>query len=114
MRQSIARSRNEIDQARLLCEKAAWTIDQHGNKEAHQLVSQIKTVAPTVACDVIDRAIQVHGGAGVSDDIPLARLYAWHRAMRIFDGPDEVHMRSIARAEIGRDKSSFAAAVTVV
>jgi acyl-CoA dehydrogenase len=69
-------------------------------------------VAPTVACDVIDRAIQVHGAAGVSDDTPLARLYAWHRAMRIFDGPDEVHVRTIARAEIGREKSSFAAAVT--
>jgi acyl-CoA dehydrogenase len=112
VRESIAKSRNEIDQARLLCEKAAWTIDQHGNKAAHLLVSQIKTVAPTVACDVIDRAIQVHGAAGVSDDTPLARLYAWHRAMRIFDGPDEVHMRTIARTEIGRDKTAFAAAVT--
>jgi acyl-CoA dehydrogenase len=112
VRESIAKSRNEIDQARLLCEKAAWTIDQHGNKAAHLLVSQIKTVAPTVACDVIDRAIQVHGAAGVSDDTPLARLYAWHRAMRIFDGPDEVHMRTIARTEIGREKSAFAVAVT--
>jgi alkylation response protein AidB-like acyl-CoA dehydrogenase len=109
---AIAKSRNEIDQARLLCEKAAWTIDQHGNRAAHLLVSQIKAVAPQVACDVIDRAIQVHGGAGVSDDTALARMYAWHRAMRIFDGPDEVHMRSIARAEIGREKSAFAAAVT--
>ncbi|MDT5011448.1 MAG: acyl-CoA dehydrogenase [Mycobacterium sp.] len=112
VRESIARSRNEIDQARLLCEKAAWTIDQHGNKAAHVLVSQIKAVAPTVACGVIDRAIQVHGGAGVSDDTPLARLYAWHRAMRLFDGPDEVHVRTIARAEVGGEKSAFAAAVT--
>ena len=112
VRESISKSRNEIDQARLLCEKAAWTIDQHGNKAAHLLVSQIKAVAPRVACDVIDRAIQVHGGAGVSDDTPLARLYSWHRAMRIFDGPDEVHMRTVARAEIGREKSAFAAAVT--
>jgi acyl-CoA dehydrogenase len=112
VQQSIAKSRNEIDQARLLCEKAAWTIDQYGNKAAHLLVSQIKAVAPQVACDVIDRAIQVHGAAGVSDDTPLARLYGWHRAMRIFDGPDEVHLRSIARAEIRREKSSFAAAVT--
>ncbi|KAA1249802.1 acyl-CoA dehydrogenase [Mycobacterium simiae] len=109
---AIAQSRNEIDQARLLCEKAAWTIDQHGNKEARHLVAMIKAVAPQVACDVIDRAIQVHGAAGVSDDTPLARLYSWHRAMRIFDGPDEVHMRSIARAELGREKSPFAAAVT--
>ena len=112
VREAIAKSRNEIDQARLLCEKAAWTIDQHGNKGAHVLVAQIKSVAPQVACDVIDRAIQVHGGAGVSDDFPLARLYSWHRAMRLFDGPDEVHMRTIARAELGGEKSAFAAAVT--
>lgn len=112
VQQAIAKSRNEIDQARLLCEKAAWTIDQHGNKAARHLVSMIKAVAPQVACDVIDRAIQVHGAAGVSDDTPLARLYGWHRAMRIFDGPDEVHLRSIARAELGREKSAFAAAVT--
>ncbi|AGZ51622.1 acyl-CoA dehydrogenase [Mycobacterium kansasii] len=112
VQQAIAKSRNEIDQARLLCEKAAWTIDQHGNKEARHLVAMIKAVAPQVACDVIDRAIQVHGAAGVSDDTPLARLYSWHRAMRIFDGPDEVHLRSIARAELGREKSAFASAVT--
>ena len=112
IRQQIAQSRNEIDQARLLTEKAAWTIDQHGNKEARNLVAQIKAVAPQMACNVIDRAIQVHGAAGVSDDTPLARLYGWHRAMRIFDGPDEVHMRSIARAELGREKSAFASAVT--
>jgi acyl-CoA dehydrogenase len=112
IQQQVAQSRNEIDQARLLCEKAAWTIDSHGNKEARNLVAQIKAVAPQMACDVIDRAIQVHGAAGVSDDTPLARLYGWHRAMRIFDGPDEVHMRSIARAELGREKSAFAAAVT--
>ena len=77
VQQQIALSRNEIDQARLLCHKAAWTIDQHGNKsrEAQTQVAQIKAVAPQMACDVIDRAIQVHGGAGVSDDFPLARLY---------------------------------------
>ncbi|VBA32211.1 acyl-CoA dehydrogenase family protein [Mycobacterium attenuatum] len=112
VQQAIAKSRNEIDQARLLCEKAAWTIDQHGNKEARHLVAMIKAVAPQVACDVIDRAIQIHGAAGVSDDTPLARLYSWHRAMRIFDGPDEVHLRSIARAELGREKSVLAAAAT--
>jgi acyl-CoA dehydrogenase len=107
---AIALSRNEIDQARLLCEKAAWTIDQHGNKEARNLVAQIKAVAPQMSCNVIDRAIQVHGGAGVSDDFPLARMYGWQRAMRIFDGPDEVHLRSIARDEIGREPSAVAAA----
>ncbi len=105
MRESIAKSRNEIDQARLLCEKAAWTIDQHGNKAAHLLVSQIKAVAPQVACNVIDRAIQVHGAAGVSATTSRwPGCTSWHRAMRMFDGPDEVHMRTIARAEIGREK----------
>ena len=114
VQQQIAQSRNEIDQTRLLCHKAAWVIDQHGNKskEARQLVAQIKAVAPQMACDVIDRAIQVHGAAGICDDVPLARLYGWHRAMRLFDGPDEVHMRTIARAELGKEKSAFAAAVT--
>jgi alkylation response protein AidB-like acyl-CoA dehydrogenase len=109
---AVAQSRNEIDQSRLLCEKAAWTIDQHGNKAARNLVAQIKAVAPLMACAVIDRAIQVHGAAGVSDDTVLARLYGWHRAMRIFDGPDEVHIRTVARAELGREKTAFATAVT--
>ena len=108
----IALSRNEIDQARMLCEKAAWTIDQQGNRAAFALVSQIKSVAPQMACTVIDRAIQVHGGAGVSEDFPLARMYGWQRAMRIFDGPDEVHFRTIAKAELGREPSAMAAAVT--
>jgi acyl-CoA dehydrogenase len=114
VQQQVALSRNEIDQARLLCHKAAWVIDQHGNKskEAQQLVAMIKAVAPQMACNVIDRAIQVHGAAGISDDTVLARLYGWHRAMRLFDGPDEVHMRTVARAELGREKSAFAAAVT--
>ncbi|AGB20523.1 acyl-CoA dehydrogenase [Mycobacterium sp. JS623] len=114
VQQQVALSRNEIDQARLLCHKAAWTIDQHGNrsKDAQQQVAMIKAVAPQMACNVIDRAIQVHGAAGISDDTVLARLYGWHRAMRLFDGPDEVHMRTIARNELGREKSAFAAAVT--
>jgi acyl-CoA dehydrogenase len=112
VQQQVALSRNEIDQARLLCHKAAWVIDQKGNKEARNEVAMIKAVAPQMACNVIDRAIQVHGAAGISDDFPLARLYGWHRAMRLFDGPDEVHIRSIARAELGREKSAFAAAVT--
>ena len=110
VQQQIALSRNEIDQARLLCEKAAWTIDQHGNRAAFALVSQIKSVAPQMSLNVIDRAIQIHGGAGVSDDFPLARMYGWQRAMRIFDGPDEVHIRTIARAELGREPGPMAAA----
>jgi len=114
VRESIALSRNQIDQTRLLCHKAAWTIDEHGNKskDAQVLVAQIKAVAPKMACDVIDRAIQVHGAMGICDDVPLSRMYAWHRAMRLFDGPDEVHMRTIARAELGREKSAFSRAVT--
>ncbi len=114
VQQQVAQSRNEIEQSRMLCHKAAWTIDRHGNrsKDAQQLVAMIKAVAPQMACNVIDRAIQVHGAAGVSDETVLARLYGWHRAMRLFDGPDEVHMRTIARAELGREKSAFAAAVT--
>lgn len=112
VREQIALSRNQIDQTRMLCHKAAWTIDQVGNKhkDAQLLVAQIKAVAPKMACDVIDRAIQVHGGMGICDDVPLARMYGWHRAMRLFDGPDEVHMRTIARAELGKEKSALAAA----
>lgn len=108
----VALSRNEIDQARLLCQRAAWVIDKKGNKQARNEVAQIKAVAPQMACNVLDRAIQVHGAAGISDDTVLARLYGWHRAMRLFDGPDEVHIRSIARAELGRAQTAFASAVT--
>jgi acyl-CoA dehydrogenase len=100
VQERIAWSRIEIEQARALCHKAAWTIDTQGNKEARHLVAMVKVAVPTIVCGVIDRAIQVHGGAGVSDDTPLAEMYGWHRAMRIFDGPDEVHLRSIARHEL--------------
>jgi acyl-CoA dehydrogenase len=100
IQERIARSRLEIDQARAICHLAAATIDTQGNKAARHLVSMAKVAVPQAACDVIDRAIQVHGGAGVSDDTPLAEMYAWHRAMRIFDGPDEVHLRTLARHEL--------------
>jgi acyl-CoA dehydrogenase len=100
--QQIAESRLEIEQARLLCHQAAWTIDTQGNKAARDLVAMAKVAVPRAATTVIDRAIQVHGGAGVSDDTPLAVMYGWHRAMRLFDGPDEVHVRSIARGELRR------------
>ncbi|WP_019749711.1 acyl-CoA dehydrogenase family protein [Rhodococcus erythropolis] len=96
----IAESRIAIDQARLLCQYASKITDVHGNKAAAPYVSAAKVAVPRVALDVIDRAIQVHGGAGVSDDVPLAAMYGWHRAMRIFDGPDEVHVRTIAKAEL--------------
>lgn len=100
VQQQIAESRAGIDQARLLCQLAAKTIDIRGNKAAAGYVSAAKVLVPRVALEVIDRAIQVHGGAGVSDDVPLAAMYGWHRAMRIFDGPDEVHLRTIARKEL--------------
>jgi acyl-CoA dehydrogenase len=100
LQQQVAESRLEIDQARLLCQQACAVIDAQGNTAARQLVSMAKVACPRAATKVIDRAIQVHGGAGISDDTPLAAMYAWHRAMRLFDGPDEVHLRSIARAEL--------------
>ena len=99
---AIAESRIAIEQARLLTLKTAWLIDTVGAKGAATEIAAIKVAVPRMTCEVIDRAIQVHGGAGVSQDTPLARMYAWHRAMRIFDGPDEVHLRSVARAEAGR------------
>ena len=100
----IAESRIEIEQARLLTLKAAWMIDQGDAKHAKTEIAAIKVMAPRVACNVIDRAIQVHGGLGVCDDIPLAKMYGWHRALKIFDGPDQVHLRSIARWELKRDR----------
>ncbi|MBG0813293.1 acyl-CoA dehydrogenase family protein [Planomonospora sp. ID82291] len=100
VQQQIAESRLAIEQARLLTLKAAWLIDTVGAKAAASEVSAIKVVAPRMACEVIDRAIQVHGGMGVSDDVPLAMMYAQARAMRIFDGPDEVHLRTVARREL--------------
>jgi acyl-CoA dehydrogenase len=96
----IAESRIEIDQARLLTLKTAWLMDTVGNKGARTEIAAIKVLAPRMACAVIDRAIQAHGGAGVSDDFPLAYLYAYSRMLRIADGPDEVHKRSIARREL--------------
>jgi acyl-CoA dehydrogenase len=103
VQQAIALSRLEIEETRLLTLKAAWLIDAKGAKAAATEIAAIKLAAPSMATRVIDRAIQVHGGMGVSDDVPLAKMYGWHRAMRIFDGPDEVHTRSIARAELMRD-----------
>jgi acyl-CoA dehydrogenase len=96
----IAESRIEIDMARLLTLRAAWLMDTTGNKAARSEIAAIKVAAPNVALKVIDRAIQVHGGGGVSDDFPLATMYAHLRTLRLADGPDEVHKRSIARMEL--------------
>jgi acyl-CoA dehydrogenase len=103
---AIAESRLEIEQVRLLTLKTAWMIDQVGAKGARTEIAAIKVAAPRVATAVIDRAIQVHGGLGVCDDVPLARMWGWHRAMRIFDGPDEVHLRTMAKAELRRSEAS--------
>ena len=94
------KSRIEIDMARLLTLKAAWLIDTVGSKHARTEIAAIKVAAPEVALKVIDRAIQVHGGGGVSQDFPLAWLYAHVRTLRLADGPDEVHKMTIARREL--------------
>ena len=104
VQEAIALSRLEIDQARLLVLNAAATIDAHGSKAARAAIAAIKVVAPRTACAVADRAIQVFGGAGVSDDTPLAAMYAIARSMRIVDGPDDVHIRDLARIELGKER----------
>ena len=98
----IAESRVEIEMARLLTMKAAWLMDTVGNKHARMEIAAIKVAAPSVALRVVDRAIQVHGGGGVSDDFPLAMMYAHLRTLRLADGPDEVHKATIARGELRR------------
>ena len=104
----IAESRMEIDQARLLTLHAADMMDKHGNKVAKNVIAQIKVVAPTMALKVLDRAIQVHGGGGVTQDFPLAGWWAGLRTLRLADGPDEVHKRAIARNEIKKYRKDTA------
>ena len=98
----IADCRTEIEMCRLLTLKAAYMMDTVGNKIARSEIAQIKVAVPNMALRVIDKAIQIHGGAGVSQDTPLARLYAGQRTLRIADGPDEVHRRTIARIELSK------------
>ncbi len=102
MVERIAECRLEIEQARLLTLKAAHMMDRYGNRRARSEIAMIKVAAPRMALAVIDRAIQGHGGAGVSQDFPLAWFWAQARTLRIADGPDEVHLRTVGRVEIGR------------
>jgi alkylation response protein AidB-like acyl-CoA dehydrogenase len=95
----IANLRMAIEQARLLTLKTAWTLDTQGSKAALSLISQIKVVVPMVAQQAADAAIQIHGGAGLTDDFPLAQLYAYARVLRLADGPDEVHRAVVAKLE---------------
>jgi Acyl-CoA dehydrogenases len=98
----IAEARCRIDQARLLTLQAAWMMDTAGNKAARQQIAMIKVVAPTLACEVIDWALQAHGGGGMCDDFPLAYAYTLARTLRFADGPDEVHRQAIAKMELGK------------
>jgi len=106
VREAIATSRIEVEQARLLVLKTAWLIDSHGSRGAATEIAAIKVVVPRMTCTIIDRAIQIHGGAGVSDDTPLAYFYASARTLRLADGPDEVHLRTVARHELARHSSA--------
>lgn len=99
-RERLAKARIDIDMARLLVQQAAWKLDEGGTQAARIDVSAIKAVVPRIVCDIIDFAIQIHGGGGMSDDFPLASAYATARSLRLADGPDEVHLGMVAREEL--------------
>jgi acyl-CoA dehydrogenase len=105
----IAEARIEIEQARLLVLKTAWMIDKVGNREARREISMITALVPPLQTKIVNRAIQVFGAMGLSPDTPLPYLWSWGRALQILDGPDEVHLRAVARYEIkraGEDRGS--------
>jgi acyl-CoA dehydrogenase len=104
-RERIAEARIMIDSARFMVLHAAWRMDTVGNKVAQKEIAMIKVLAPNMACQVIDWAMQVHGGGGVSDDFGLANMYAHQRTLRFADGPDEVHRNAIAKLELAEQTS---------
>jgi len=108
----IAEARIDLEMVRLLTLKTAWLMDTVGNKHARTEIAAIKVAAPNVALKIVDRAIQVHGGGGVSDDFPLAWTYAHLRTLRLADGPDEVHKRTLARLELAPYREQSEAAVS--
>jgi acyl-CoA dehydrogenase len=103
----IAESRIDLEMVRLLTMKTAWMMDTVGNKAAAVEISAIKVAAPNISLRIIDRAMQVHGAGGLSDDWPLAQMYAHQRTLRLADGPDEVHKMTIARRELRRHDPDF-------
>ena len=104
--QRVAEARIDIEMSRLLTLKAAWMMDTVGNKVAQGEIAMIKVAAPRMALKIIDDAIQAHGGAGVTTDFGLARVYSGIRTLRLADGPDEVHCRSIARIEFKKHSNA--------
>jgi len=111
VREWVADSRIEIDEARLLTFHAAWLMDKYDNKVARNQIAAIKIAVPDMALKVIDRALQTHGGGGVCQDFPLAEMYAHQRTLRLADGPDEVHRRTLGRLELARFRPEVPASV---